>query len=279
VRQAVKIGVAALATLAAHGAVAASAIPPHLQPANHIEFHDYLDAPDHRAFAVAPGGAYGWSAGQPSEPVAEEKALDDCGAHTDQHCVMFSVDGQVVFDGKAWSRLWGPYATAKQAAAASIGSARGNRLPDLALRDEHGKPVTMTALAGKVVFLHFWGTWCPPCLRELPEVKKLHDALADRRDVAFVLVQARESAEVARDWLHRQALSLPLYDSGSRGESDDQFHLSGGGKIADRQVAARFPTTYVLDKRGMVVFSHVGPLADWLAFEAFLRDTADRSGK
>jgi hypothetical protein len=74
-------------------------------------------------------------------------------------------------------------------------------------------------------------------------------------------------------------LSLPLYDSGALGEQDTTFRLADGGSIADRGVASRFPTTYVLDKRGLVVFSDVGPVADWQQFEPFLRHAAGGSGK
>jgi thiol-disulfide isomerase/thioredoxin len=254
-------------------------MPPHLQPADHLEYRDYLEAPDHRAFAIAPGGAWGWSAGEPSAEAAETKALDDCGSHTEQQCVAYAVDGSVVFDQKAWTTLWGPYADAKGARNRRSGTMRGDRFPGLALSDAQGKPISVAALAGKVVLLHFWGTWCPPCRRELPELNKLHAAMADRSDVAFVLVQVREKFQVARDWLRREGLSLPLYDSGAHGEQDTAFRLADGGSIADRRVASRFPTTYVLDKRGLVVFSHVGPVADWRQFEPFLRDAASGSGK
>ena len=269
----------AWALLTAATAFAAPAMPPHLQPADHLEYRDYLEAPDHRAFAIAPGGAWGWSAGEPSAEAAETKALDDCGSHTEQQCVAYAVDGSVVFDQKAWTTLWGPYADAKGARNRRSGTMRGDRFPGLALSDAQGKPISVAALAGKVVLLHFWGTWCPPCRRELPELNKLHAAMADRSDVAFVLVQVREKFQVARDWLRREGLSLPLYDSGALGEQDKTFRLADGGSIADRRVASRFPTTYVLDKRGLVVFSHVGPVADWRQFEPFLRDAASGSGK
>ena len=265
--------------LTAAAALAAPSMPPHLQPVDHLEYRDYLEAPDHRAFAIAPGGAWGWSAGEPSAEAAEAKALSDCSGHTEQKCITYAVDGRAVFDQKAWVNLWGPYADAKSARSSRSGTARGDRFPNLALSDTKGKPISVAALAGKVVFLHFWGTWCPPCRRELPELKKLHAAMADRADVAFVFVQVREKLQVARDWLRREGLPLPLYDSGALGEEDTEFRLADGQRIADRRVASRFPTTYVLDKRGLVVFSHVGPVGDWLQFAPFLRDAADRSGK
>jgi thiol-disulfide isomerase/thioredoxin len=264
---------------AASAAVAEPIMPPHLAVANQLEFRDYLEAPDHRAFAIAPGGAWGWSAGEPSGEAAGDKALADCAGNTEQRCVLYGVDGRVVFDVRGWTQLWGPYATARDAAGRRSGTARGERFPNLLLKDGRGRPVTLAAFAGKVVFLHFWGTWCPPCRREFPEIARLQADVARRADVAFVLVQVREDFATAREWLKRQGLSLPLYDSGVHNDMDAELHLADGSVIADRKLATRFPTTYVLDKRGIVVFSHVGPVADWQQYGVFLRDAADRSGR
>ena len=72
---------------------------------------------------------------------------------------------------------------------------------------------------------------------------------------------------------------LPLADSGSQGEGDTNLRLADGKTLADREIARAFPTSYVLDKHGLVIFSHVGPVHDWPQYEAFLRDAAAHSGK
>jgi thiol-disulfide isomerase/thioredoxin len=259
--------------------VAAPTLPPHLAPADQSEYRAYQEAPDHRAFVVAPGGAWGWTSSESSADAAERKALADCQAQTEQHCVTFALDERTVFDAQGWSRLWRPYATAAAARNASIGNARGQRLADLDFVDAQRKHRDLSSLKGKVVVLHFWGTWCAPCRQELPELQKLHAALGDRSDVTFVLLQAREQFSVSRAWAAKQGISLPMYDSGASGEEDAEFRLAGGGRIPDRRIASRFPTTYVLDKRGLVVFSHVGPVEDWRQYEAFIRDAANHSGR
>jgi thiol-disulfide isomerase/thioredoxin len=209
---------------------------------------------------------------------AERKALADCQVQTEQRCVTYAVDERTVFDAQAWARLWEPYATAAQARKAVAGNARGQRLADLDFMDAQGKRRSLSSLKGKVVVLHFWATWCGPCRKELPDLQKLHATLADRSDIAFILLQAREKFSVSRAWAAKQGISLPMYDSGATGEEDAEFRLTGGGRIPDRRIASRFPTTYVLDKRGLVVFSHVGTVADWIQYEPFLRDAASRSG-
>lgn len=252
---------------------------PGLPPNGEAAFRDYEKAQDHRAFAVAPGGAWGWNAGADSPEQAEDKALAACQSGTHQKCVLYAGNEQVVFDAKSWPRLWGPYASVTAAKAAVDGFEPGKRMPDIAYRDANGRSRQLSKLKGKVVVLHFWGSWCPPCRREMPELAKLYKALADRRDVVFVPLQVREPFAVAEGWADKQHLDLPLADSGSQGENDTLIHLAGNATLDDRMISRSFPTTYVLDKHGLVVFSHVGPVHDWPQYEAFLRDTASRSGK
>ena len=262
-----------LMTLAS-AVLAATGLPPHLGPAGQDEYRDYQEAPDHRAFAIAPGGAWGWAAGKSTAEAAEEEALAICQGQTEQRCVSYAVDARTVFDAANWPRLWRPYASAAQAKQAPVGRKRGQRMHDLAYVDSRGKPARLSAQRGKVVVLHFWGAWCPPCRREMPDMQKTYERLNKRGDFAFVILQARERSEVSRQWADKQGIVLPLADSGSIGEEDAHFRLADGTKIRDRDVANRFPTTYVIDRNGVVVFSHVGPIHDWSQYDDFLMNLA-----
>lgn len=253
--------------------------PPGLPPAGIEAYQDYLRATQHKAFAIAPGGAWGWHAAADSPDLAEERAIEACQTSPRQKCVLYASNEQRVFDSKAWPRLWGPYAGASVADKATIGHQPGQRFPDIAYRMVQGAPGSLGKLNGKVVLVHFWGSWCSPCRREMPELASLHKTLAKQRDIAFVFLQVREPFVAASRWAAERKLELPLADSGSVGEGDAMFHLADGKSIADREIATSFPTTYVLDKRGLVIFSHVGPLHDWPQYAAFLRDAAARSGK
>jgi thiol-disulfide isomerase/thioredoxin len=268
----------ALALLAA-GGVACAGTPPHLDAAGRGDYAEYLRAPDHRAFAIAPGGAWGWKAAAGSHDDAVDAALAACGENAQQKCLLYSADGKTTFDAKAWPRLWGPYADAVAAQRAAIGLRPGERFPDLAFTDGTGRKLAVSQWHGKVLLLHFWGSWCGPCRREMPDLQKLHESLKHHADVAFVLMQVREKFEVSRQWVSAQGLRLPFYDSGASGEGDAYLHTANGAQIRDRDIAMSFPTTYVLDKRGIVVFSHVGPVADWSEYRDFLLDAAQRSGR
>lgn len=267
------------ATIAALLAGTVLAGVPGLGDEGQADWRAYAEAPDHRAFAIAPGGAWSWVSGARTGAEAREKALAECRGRTDQKCVSYAVDDKVVFDAAAWRGLWSPYASREQVRKASIGKGLGQRMFDLAFTDPNGRATSVSALRGRVVVLHFWGSWCGPCRRELPDLQRLVESMGEAREVAFVLLQARESIAVSRRWTEAQKLRLPLSDSGARGDEDAYFRLSAGGKVADRNVAARFPTTFVLDRNGMVIFSQVGPVHDWPAYRELLLDAAARSGR
>lgn len=252
---------------------------PHLDKAGREGYREFLTASRHRAFAIAPGGAWSWKGGEIAAESAAEGALQSCQQATEQPCVLYAVNDKVVFDGKTWASLWGPYQKRAEAARAHVGKERGDRFYNLAFRTAAGKPMSLADLHGKVVLLHFWGSWCPPCRREMPELQQLHQALKGAPDIQMVLLQTREDFAAARQWAQQQRLNLPLYDSGVRDMAADSLTLADGKAIRDRFVAVAFPTTYVLDRHGVVVFSHVGPVSGWTQYLPFLRDVAANSGK
>lgn len=247
---------------------------PHLNNRGRTAFQAFASAEKHRAFAIAPGGAWGWQGGEASEGAATEAALEACQAQTEQRCVLYASDSSVRFKATEWPTLWRPFASKAEAEHANTGVRRGERFHDLVFTSSAGKSRKLSDLRGKVVLLHFWGSWCPPCRRELPELSRLHTELASRKDVELVLLQVRESSATARQWLTSQKLALPTYDALGDDPEQESLQLSNGKSIGDRQLARVFPTTFVLDKRGIVVFSHAGPVDNWLQYLPFIADAA-----
>lgn len=252
---------------------------PHLDKFGREGYREFLSAGMHRAFVIAPGGAWAWKGDEMTADAAVEAATLTCQQASEQPCVPYALDNRVVFDSKVWPTLWGPYQSRADAAKAYTGKERGNRFFDLAIRSPAGKAMKLSDLRGKVVVVHFWGSWCSPCRHEMPELQKLYQELGASSDLQFVLLQMREDFTTASKWAQQQRLVLPLYDSGVKDMSSEFLRLANGKTIPDRTMAVAFPSTYVLDKHGIVVFSHVGPVSGWAQYLPFLRDVAARSGK
>lgn len=252
---------------------------PHLDSGGQDGYREFLASGNHRAFAIAPGGAWTWKGGTISAQSASTEALTFCENDSGLSCIVYAVDDKVVFDAHVWERLWGPYLNHAEASRTHIGLNRGKRFYNLTFRSGTGKLIRLSDLQDKVVLLHFWGSWCPPCRREIPDLQQFHQALSTSPDIQMVLLQVREDFAVSRQWVRQQGLNLPLFDSGARGKEGDSLTLADGTKMHDRDLAPAFPTTYILDKHGIIVFSNIGPISRWSEYLPLLRDVAKRSGK
>jgi len=254
---------------------------PQVDDAGQQAFAAYRMAGKHKAFAIAPGGVWTWQADAASRQQAEREALSTCESRTRQKCVLYAMDDAVVFDRERWPTLWGPYASERNAAQAATGARVGERFYDLAFRDRDGSSSSLSQARGRIVLLHFWGSWCRSCLHELPALRALRAALAaaTAEDVELILLQVREPFAQTHDWAEQHGFAdLPLYDSGSGGSEDTDLMLADGRALDDRHVARVFPSSYVLDRRGMVVFSHAGPVDDWLEYLPFFEHAASHNG-
>ena len=104
-----------------------------------------------------------------------------------------------------------------------------------------GKKVSLEDYRGKVVLLDFWGTWCEPCVAEIPELRKLAKALEGED---FVLVGiAQDNMEDLGKFLAKEP--LPWVNVVDNGEICSQFKVN------------MFPTTLLIDKKGNHVASQL----------------------
>lgn len=251
--------------------------PPGLDDAGAQAFLSYQRSADSRAFAVGGGGAWGWVMGTPSTAQASDLALQRCQSMGLGRCLIYSLNGKTTMQASEWASLWAPYKDQAYARKAPTGTAVGQRFPDLVYKTSNGQTTSVWKQNGHALVLHFWGSWCPPCRTELPNFAALQQTLSNDHRVVFVALQMRESADVSRRWAQREHIAMPLADSTST--SDGKLKLGNGQTIADREIAPSFPSTYVLDRHGLVVFSHEGPVRDWPSYAPLLRDVATHSGR
>lgn len=119
-------------------------------------------------------------------------------------------------------------------------------IADFTISDLDGKQISSAALRGKVVFVNFWATWCPPCRAEIPDLIKLQAKYPD--DIVVIGISEDEAPiDTVRAFVAQQKINY--FIAMTTPELSKVF----------RGVSA-LPTTFVLDREGKVVQRHVGQL-------------------
>lgn len=129
----------------------------------------------------------------------------------------------------------------------SSGIEEGESAPDFTLEDLDGNQVSLGDLQGKVVFLNFWATWCPPCRAEMPDMEELHQNFKDQ-DVAILSINVGEEAGVVRDFVEQADYSWTFLLDEDRGVSFEyEIEL--------------LPTSFFLDTEGIIRVVKVGAMS------------------
>lgn len=81
---------------------------------------------------------------------------------------------------------------------------------DLVLRDTAGKEHVLASLKGKFVVVNFWATWCPPCLEEIPELIRFHDAHQDKDAVVWGINFEKIDPAKLASFVDDQMISYPV---------------------------------------------------------------------
>lgn len=119
--------------------------------------------------------------------------------------------------------------------------ARGRR-PGGFLLDESGSPVPLARELRAVTLVHFWASWCPPCVTEMPEILALaREATNDRFQVVFVAVG--DEPKAARKFLGEPGRALyfdPSWEVANRfgTEKLPETHLVVGGEVVESFIGA-----------------------------------------
>jgi thiol-disulfide isomerase/thioredoxin len=79
------------------------------------------------------------------------------------------------------------------------------------LLDENGRPTTLGNHMTPVVLLHFWATWCPPCITEIPALQRLADDYRHRAGFQVMMIAVDDEIEKVRPFVGDRAFSV-LYD-------------------------------------------------------------------
>ena len=127
--------------------------------------------------------------------------------------------------------------------------------PAFALKDTTGKTWRLSDLAGKVVVLNYWATWCGPCVAEFPHYQKLVQEYATSQDVIFLAISTDDDPEIVKPWLKEKGYDFTvLHDQGSSIDYKVTgipvtFMIAPDGKIAYRTVGFNGEAKYLKEMR------------------------------
>ncbi len=141
----------------------------------------------------------------------------------------------------------------------------GEPAPEFSLPSLDGGTVDLASYRGKVVMVHFWATWCPPCVEEIPTLDRLARRFAGT-DFRLLAVSVDEGgADAVRAFLKRNELSLQVLLDPDRG-------------TAARYGTFKFPETYIVDRRGILRYKAIGA-RNWMHPEniKIVQELLDRS--
>ena len=109
-----------------------------------------------------------------------------------------------------------------------------------------GSEVTLREFRGRVVLLNFWGTWCPPCRREIPDLVQLQEALPEGRATVIGAAIQSGSPEDIRAFAGEFGINYPIWIS------DSQTALSNFTAIG-------YPYTLLIDREAVIRKQYLGP--------------------
>lgn len=129
------------------------------------------------------------------------------------------------------------------------------KAPDFLLSDLEGNIFDLSAFSGQVIMLTFWGTWCGPCRREIPDFIKLYDEYNDDGlEIVGVAVQSGTPDNIKR-FSDYYKINYTILTDIDRNESYRAFHDYGRVTgVGTRAV----PTTYLIDRDGYIVKTYRG---------------------
>ncbi len=146
--------------------------------------------------------------------------------------------------------------------------------PDFALTDQFGNSQSLSDHRGKVVFLNFWATWCPPCRQEMPDIQALYEKHGKNSGDLVVLGVANPKSDQhprSQDGTLAEVVAF-LDDNGYSYPVAMDF----SGEVFAAYGVRALPTTFMIDRQGNVYGYVPGALTE-AVIDAIVRQTMEAS--
>lgn len=115
---------------------------------------------------------------------------------------------------------------------------------EIYFKDGNGNSFSLSSLKGKVVFINFWATWCPPCRAELRSINNLYEKFKNNDKIIFLMVDVDGKYKSSAKFMRKHHFDLPVYIA--------------EGEIPPMYLGDAIPTTVILNKEGTIVIRHTG---------------------
>lgn len=122
----------------------------------------------------------------------------------------------------------------------------GDSAPSFRARTLDGsQTISNEDLKGKVIFVDFWASWCPPCLKSLPDFEQLQTSFSGRNDVVVLAINLDENPQDANKFLSTLDVTYKIL-------ADSE------GKIPESFGVSTMPSSFIIDKEGVIRYVHKG---------------------
>jgi len=138
--------------------------------------------------------------------------------------------------------------------AANIASRQIPTAPDFTLKDLNGNDVTLSSFKGKKVLLSFGATWCPYCVKEVPELNAFYGKHKDM-DVKIINIDIQESIAKVKSFVQKQGIKYTVV-------------IDPDGKVSGQYNVYGIPAIFLIDENGIIKYSGSTPEG---GFEALLK--------
>lgn len=124
---------------------------------------------------------------------------------------------------------------------ASAGAYANSSIYNLSFPNVDEQEVQLSKYKGKVILLNFWATWCPPCVKEMPSMQRLHDKFPEQ-DFEIVAISAGESQAAVESFMMEldTELTFPILLD-ETGRTFKEFDIRG------------LPMSFLFDREGKLI--------------------------
>lgn len=139
------------------------------------------------------------------------------------------------------------------------------KAPDFRLATISGEEFHLSDFKGKVVMLNFWGTWCPPCRKEIPDLVNLQAKYQkDGLEIVGITLNSGSAVEIQK-FADKKQINYTLLTDFGNNETHTITNLYGQ---AMGQPISSIPTTLLIDREGYIVKEYLGARSE----EVFYND-------